>query len=37
MKSVLVTGVDSFIGSHLVEILVSKGYKVKALAQYKCF
>jgi NAD dependent epimerase/dehydratase len=30
----LVTGADGFIGSHLVEALVAKGYKVKALAQY---
>jgi len=37
MKSVLVTGADGFIGSHLVEMLVSKGYKVKALAQYNSF
>ncbi len=30
MDKVLVTGADGFIGSHLVEYLVSKGYKVKA-------
>jgi NAD dependent epimerase/dehydratase len=34
MKKILVTGADGFIGSHLVEMLVSKGYKVKALSQY---
>jgi len=34
---VLVTGADGFIGSHLVELLVAKGYKVKALAQYNSF
>jgi len=34
---VLVTGADGFIGSHLVELLVTKGYKVKALAQYNSF
>lgn len=37
MNSVLVTGADGFIGSHLIEILVKKGYKVKALAQYNSF
>jgi NAD dependent epimerase/dehydratase len=34
MKKVLITGADGFIGSHLTEILVKKGYKVKALSQY---
>jgi len=34
---VFVTGADGFIGSHLVELLVSKGYSVKALAQYNSF
>ena len=37
MKTVLVTGADGFIGSHLTEMLVNKGYKVKALAQYNSF
>lgn len=37
MKEVLVTGADGFIGSHLVEMLVKKGYKVKALVQYNSF
>ena len=36
-KKVLVTGADGFIGSHLTEMLVSKGYSVKALAQYNSF
>lgn len=36
-KVVLVTGADGFIGSHLVEKLVFKGYKVKALSQYNSF
>lgn len=36
-ETVLVTGADGFIGSHLVELLVSQGYKVKALAQYNSF
>ncbi len=33
----LVTGADGFIGSHLVEMLVSRGYSVRALAQYNSF
>jgi len=37
MKTVLVTGADGFIGSHLTEMLLAKGYKVKALAQYNSF
>lgn len=37
MKTVLVTGADGFIGSHLTEMLSAKGYKVKALAQYNSF
>lgn len=37
MKSVLVTGADGFIGSHLVELLIAKGYRVKALSQYNSF
>lgn len=35
--TMLVTGADGFIGSHLTELLVSEGYKVKALAQYNSF
>tara|TARA_Y100000589_G_C27197583_1_gene647673 strand:- start:7763 stop:8761 length:999 start_codon:yes stop_codon:yes gene_type:complete len=34
MKKVLVTGADGFIGSHLVELLVKKGYEVKAFCLY---
>lgn len=37
MKSVLVTGADGFIGSHLTELLLEKGYNVRALAQYNSF
>jgi NAD dependent epimerase/dehydratase len=37
MKNILVTGADGFIGSHLTELLVKEGYKVKALAQYNSF
>lgn len=33
----LVTGADGFIGSHLVEHLVSKGYSVRALVLYNSF
>jgi NAD dependent epimerase/dehydratase len=36
-NKVLVTGADGFIGSHLVEMLVAKGYQVRALAQYNSF
>jgi len=37
MKSVLVTGADGFIGSHLTEQLVKEGYKVKAFSYYNSF
>lgn len=37
MKTILITGADGFIGSHLTEMLVAKGYKVKALSQYNSF
>ena len=30
MKKALVTGADGFIGSHLTESLLEKGYQVKA-------
>lgn len=33
-KKVLVTGADGFIGSHLTEMLLGKGFPVKALACY---
>jgi len=33
----LVTGADGFIGSHLTELLVLSGYKVKALSLYNSF
>lgn len=37
MKKILVTGADGFIGSHLVEELVKKGYQVKAFVLYNSF
>lgn len=37
MKKVLVTGADGFIGSHLTEELVLKGFKVRVLAYYNSF
>ena len=36
-NKVLVTGADGFIGSHLTEMLLEKGYKVIALSQYNSF
>ncbi|XOV68973.1 MAG: NAD-dependent 4,6-dehydratase LegB [Fluviicola sp.] len=33
----LVTGADGFIGSHLTEMLLARGYQVRALAQYNSF
>ena len=36
-KRALVTGADGFIGSRLIEMLVKKGYQVKALSQYNSF
>jgi NAD dependent epimerase/dehydratase len=36
-KIALITGADGFIGSHLTEMLVEKGYKVRALSQYNSF
>lgn len=37
MNIALVTGADGFIGSHLTELLVKEGYRVKALSQYNSF
>lgn len=36
-KRVLVTGADGFIGSHLTELLVEKGFRVKAFTFYNSF
>ncbi len=34
MKTILITGAGGFIGSHLTELCVQKGYKVKAFVHY---
>ncbi|MDT8412950.1 MAG: NAD-dependent 4,6-dehydratase LegB, partial [Vicingaceae bacterium] len=36
-KKILVTGADGFIGSHLLETLIDKGYNVKAFVYYNSF
>lgn len=36
-KKVLITGADGFIGSHLVERLITEGCKVKAFVYYNSF
>ena len=36
-KKILVTGADGFIGSHLTEMLVLSGARVKALTYYNSF
>lgn len=37
MTTVLVTGADGFIGSHLTEMLLEQGYGVRALSYYNSF
>jgi NAD dependent epimerase/dehydratase len=34
MKTILITGAGGFIGSHLAELCIEKGYKVKAFLRY---
>lgn len=34
---ILITGADGFIGSHLTELMLEKGYKVRALSYYNSF
>jgi NAD dependent epimerase/dehydratase len=36
-NTVAVTGADGFIGSHLVEALVDRGHRVRAMVQYNSF
>lgn len=36
-KKVLVTGADGFIGSHLTELLLERGYEVRAFTFYNSF
>ena len=36
-STILVTGADGFIGSHLTELLVREGYKVRAFVMYNSF
>jgi NAD dependent epimerase/dehydratase len=37
VSKVLITGADGFIGSHLTEMLVKQGHKVKAFTYYNSF
>jgi NAD dependent epimerase/dehydratase len=36
-SKILITGADGFIGSHLTELLVNKGYKVRTFVYYNSF
>ena len=36
-RKILVTGADGFIGSHLVERLIDKGFNVRAFTFYNSF
>jgi NAD dependent epimerase/dehydratase len=37
MTTILITGADGFIGSHLTELLAKQGHRIKALSQYNSF
>jgi dTDP-glucose 4,6-dehydratase len=37
MKKILITGSEGFIGSHLTELLIKRGYKVRAFIMYNSF
>ena len=37
MQTILVTGADGFIGSHLTEMLLEEGHHVRALFYYNSF
>ena len=37
MKKIFITGSEGFIGSHLVELLIKKGYYINALVKYNSF
>lgn len=37
MSKVVITGADGFIGSHLTELLLDKGYNVRAFVYYNSF
>ena len=37
MNNILITGADGFIGSHLTEMLLTQGYRVRALSYYNSF
>lgn len=36
-KNILITGADGFIGSHLTELMLERGCRVRALSQYNSF
>ena len=37
MQTILVTGADGFIGSHLTEMLLEEGHHVRTLSYYNSF